>query len=431
MPPLRLGTLAREPTFTKIASVPATVQKDAGGMSVGSQGLFAGIGFIPSDTGMPVTPFTAQGVATVYACEKRLADDIGKLPWQIRRRLRRGGYRVDLEHPLNKLFRRPNRWQTPSQCWSFFTSALALRGNAYAAIVRDQRTGAPKEIVPVSPDRVSMHVHASGDIFYRMNMPVYGQMVLHQDNVLHVKGKSFDGFSGISPLQACPDAVALAMAAQTHGAVLFRQGAQVKGVVIHPGHLGKEGKENVSKSIEENFGGVQNAHKVMVFEEGMKFESIQMTNEDAQFLESRKFSNVEICRLFGVPPHKVFDLDNAHYDNLESSEQQYINDTLFPIGNQTAEVMEDKLLYEDERDDYSISLDFDRLLRADRATRYATDTVGIQNGFLSINEARIADGREPIPGGDEYRVALNTAAIDPASPPPAAPAIGPPSKDPA
>ena len=203
-------------------------------------GLYYGLGILPGSTGTPVTPYTAQQVATVWACEKRLADDIGKLPWQVRRRLRRGGYKIDLEHPLNRLFRRPNRWQTPSQCWSYYTSALVLRGNGYAVVVRHPRTGAPQQIIPVSPDQVTVNISEDGDLFYRINHRTLGNgLVLHQDNVLHAKGKTFDGYVGVSPIQAAQDVVGLAVAAQTHGAVLFRQGAQVKGVVIHPGHLGR------------------------------------------------------------------------------------------------------------------------------------------------------------------------------------------------
>jgi HK97 family phage portal protein len=415
MPPSRITESGRYTEPTLMARSGGIVGKDGGGsFAYSGPGLAYGLGIFPGSTGTPVTPVTAMGSATVYACVKRLSEDVGKLPVRIRRRTARGGWKLDLEHPLNKVFRAPNGLQTSSQCWAYYVSSLALRGNGYLATVRN-RDGAPTSIIPINPDRVYVKLGKAGELYYNVGHPLIGDVTvkLDQDNVAHAKGFSYDGFMGISPIALAQDAFGLALAAQSHGAVLFRQGAQLKGFITHPGTLGKEAKEYLTESFEKRYAGVQNAHRTAVLEEGMKFESVTMTNEDAQFLESRQFSVVEICRMFGVPPHKVQDLENGHLQNVEQGEQQYINDTLDPLCNQIGELLETKLLFEDEQGEYQIRHDFSALLRGDRKTRGAYYHFGIGDGWMTRNEARLDDGREADdPALDEYLSPLNMATTE-------------------
>ena len=145
-----------------------------------------------------------------------------------------------------------------------------------------------------------------------------------------------------------------------------------------------------------------------VLEEGVKFDKVAMTAEDAQLLESRKFSVTEVCRMIGVPPHKVFDLSDAHYANYENANQDYIDGTLQPIFTQVEQRCALNLLFEDERADHLFEVDYRALLRGDRASRYAAYGVGLDRGFLSINEVRAEEGMNPIDGGGSYRVRLDT-----------------------
>ena len=408
MPPSRIYN-AREP----VIRAPQQAVRKGGSAALASTGPGTFYGYMGGSTGIPVTTYTALGSSPVYACVKRISDDIGKLPVRIHKRLRRGGWQLDTEHPLNKLFRAPNRWQTPSQCWSYFTQSLALHGNAYMPTVRG-RGGEPVEIIPLNPNRVSVNMGANGDLFYDCRHPAFGQEAkrLHQDNVLHAKWMCQDGFVGISAIAYAQDVFGLALAAQAHGAVLFRQGAQMNGFIKHPGTLSKESKEYLTQSFDTRYAGVQNAHRTAVLEEGMSFEKVTMTSEDAQLLESRQFSVVEICRMFGVPPHKIGDLDDAHLANVEQGEQQYINDTLDPIANQLGELLETRLLFDDERGDYQIRHDFKSLLRGDRKTRAEVYHLAITDGYMTRNQARIEEGDAPAEGLDEFLVPLNMGTAD-------------------
>jgi HK97 family phage portal protein len=397
-----------EPSLPAAAD-PAAIERKQPGDSIVEQTnsrVFMGIG---SNTGIPVTPFTAMQSAAVYGCCKCISEDLAGLDLQVRRRVSGGGWVVDRDHPLNRLIRKPNRWQTSFQFWNYALFAFAMRGNSYIVAQRDEG-GRPIELVPVSPDRTSLRVSpVTGMIWYYVNAVHVGYGVwVPADDMIHPKNMSFDGYLGVSPIACAQDVIGLAIATQQHGAVLFRQGGQVGGVLRHPGKLGKEAADNVAVSWRDTHGGVQNAHKVVVLEEGMTFDKVGMTNEDAQFLATRQFQVIDICRIYRVPPHKVGELGRATFGNIEQQQQQYIDDCLKPHTDQLEGLLDDRLLFDDERDRYALHFDYSSMLRGDQLRRYQAYQIGTLNGWLSRNEVRGFESMNPIPGGDEYRVPLNT-----------------------
>lgn len=111
--------------------------------------------------------------------------------------------------------------------------------------------------------------------------------------------------------------------------------------------------------------------------------------------------------MFGVPPHKVFDLSDAHYANIASANQQYVDDTLDPNCRKAVEEWQDKLLFDDERDELEIGFDYDALLRGDRVSRYNANSRALADGWKNRNEVRAEEGLGPIEGGDRYLVRLD------------------------
>ena len=371
--------------------------------------LYAALGGYASNTGVPVTPFTGLQSAAVYGCTKCIGEDIAGLPVQVRRKTRNGGWAVDEDHPLKMLFRRPNRLMTAFQFWTYYLTAYCLRGNAYAVIVRDD-DGFPVELIPVTPDRVTVRISVvDGAPYYLVNARQIGIGVwVPPDDMLHMKNMSVDGYLGLSPIAVGQDVIGLALATQQHGAVLFRQGGQVSGVIKHPGRLSKEARDNIAESWRDTHGGVQNAHKAAVLEEGMTFEKIALTNEDSQFLQTRQFQVLDICRMYRVPPHKLAEYGRATFNNLEQMQQAYIDDCLGPATDQIEGMMNDQLLSRREWGKWQTHFDYTGLLRGDTIRRYQSYQIGLNNGFMNRNEVRALENMNPIPGGDEYRVPLNT-----------------------
>ncbi|NPD67289.1 phage portal protein [Lichenicola cladoniae] len=399
-------------------SMPAVVKADSFASGSYPSWLSAGLGALPSATGLPVTPFTALQSAAVFGCVRCIAEDWSKLPIKVQR-MRPGGRGFDVlhDHYLARLLRRPNRWQVPVQFWSFVSTCLSLRGNAYIVIIRGNG-GEPKALVPISPDRVSVLLSPKGWLFYHVSHPLIGEgLTLHQDDMLHLRGFSLDGYLGLSPIMACPEAVGLAMATQRHGATLFRQGAQIQGVLKAAAKLSPEGAARLANSWRETYGGVDNTAKTAVLEEGLTYEKIGMTSQESQFLEVREHQDIDICGLYRVPPHKIMRLGDAHYSNIENQNQEYIDNALLPPIRQVEELISDKLLFSEERDVIRARCDFNELLRGDRKSRVDAGVAAVNGGLQNANEWRIDEGLNPYPGGDEYRVPLNTGAASSAPAP--------------
>ncbi len=411
LPAARLGTW-REPTL----ALPPAVKRDysLAWPTPMLWGMFGGGG---SNTGVPVTPISALQSAAVYGCVKCLSEDIAKLPLQLRKLLPDGGHQVDTDHPLNLLLKRPNRWMTPFQFWAYMLVGVLLRGNAMAAVVRGP-DGAPESLIPLNWDRVSVLLSPAGWLYYLVSHPMLGDgLTLRQDDVIHLRNPMCvdGGYLGVSPIALGQDVIGLDIATRQHGSILFRQGTQMSGFLKTAGALSPEAATRVAQSWMNTYGGVQNSHKVAVLEQGMDFVKIGMTSEDAQFLETRGFQRVEICALFRVPPHKLQDQEHAHFDNLELSEQAYVNDALTPLAVEIQQRAARVLLFKDESD-YSLAFDFDKLLQADFKTRMEAYQVAIQNGIMSRNEARRREGLNPYAGGDVFLAPLNMAAAGAGAP---------------
>lgn len=367
-----------------------------------------------SNTGVPVTPWTSLGSTTVIACVRALSEDTARLPLETQS-LSPGSesWRANRSHPLARLIRRPNRWHNEFDFKAFLVASYALRGNGYAVIIRNNR-GMPTSLIPISPDRVNVMISESGNLFYRIMHPLLArdeEFVVPSDDTIHIRGVTLDGYTGVSPIAIGQESIGLALAAQTHGAKTFANGAGLQGVLEAPEKLSNEAAKRMAQSWRDIYSGAQNAGKVAVLEEGVKFNNISMTLEDAQFLATRQFQVIDICRLFRVPPHKAMELSDAHYANLEQMNQQYIDDALSPICIRIEQEFNEKLLMWNEQATTRFAFNFDEMLRADQATRFNTYRNATTSGVLSINECRARENLPPVEGGDEHRLQMQNIPI--------------------
>jgi HK97 family phage portal protein len=372
-------------------------------------GMFGGAG---SSTGIPITPLSALQVSAVYGCVKRLSEDLAGLPFVVERLQDTHGWTVDLDHPLNNVLLQPNNWMTPFEFWRYMVVMLELRGNAIAVIKRGW-DGSPEAFIPINWDRVSVLLSPQGFLFYNISHPQVGWGVtFHQDDVIHLRGLTVDGgYLGMTPIAVAQDVVGLALATQQHGAVLFRQGAQIAKVLKHPGKLGKEAAERIAQSIANTQGGVQNAYKTLVLEEGMDIASISMTNEDSQFLETRQFQVIEVCRMFGVPPHKIYDLSKANYQSLEQQDQAYLTESLKPRVTNMSQSVTAKSFYSDEIGRVRVRQDYSSLLQGDMKAQAEFYGSALNNGWMTVNEVRATRGMAPVKNGDGLRQPATTVPL--------------------
>ena len=262
-----------------------------------------------SSSGMSVTGDTAMKVTAVFRCVSLRAQTLASLPLTVERNLPDGGHEPDHKHPLfDKLAYQPNRWQTSFEWREMMEAHFCLRGKCYSEIVASGGASV-EELIPLHPDRVTPFRAPSGKLAFRY-APIKGpERIILQDDMFFMHLMSSDGINAISPISLHRESIGLAMATEQHGARLFGNGARPGGVLKMKGHL-KDGEaaKRLRESWNDTHGGVGNSHKVAVLEDGMEWQQISMTSEDAQFLETRSFQVIDICRIFGVPPHKVAEL---------------------------------------------------------------------------------------------------------------------------
>jgi HK97 family phage portal protein len=297
-------------------------------------------------------------------------------------------------------------------------SHLLLWGNAYVQIIRNGKD----EVVGLyllMPNKMTVNRDEPGRIYYEYQWSndeahtMKGTTVtLSPHEVMHIPGLGFDGLVGYSPIAMAKNAIGLSMACEEYGSKFFANGAAPGGVLEHPGVL--KDPERVRDSWEAAFGGSQNANKVAVLEEGMKYEPISINPSEAQFLETRKFQIDEIARIFRVPPHMIGDLEHATFSNIEEQSLEFVIYVLQPWLNRIESAISRSLLSPEEKKTYFARFNVDGLLRGNYASRMQGYSIGRQNGWMSTNDIRELENLDKIPaeeGGDLYLINGNMTKL--------------------
>lgn len=371
-----------------------------------------------SSSGMSVTPDSAMRVTAVYRAVNILAQTYASLPIGVYRLLDNGGKEQDRKHPLHTvLTKRPNRWQTSFEWREMMAGHFALRNRCYSEIVSTGGKGVA-ELVPLHPDRVRPFRAPDGKLAFEYTPRDGGTRIILQDEMHYMHGLTLgdDGVTPLSPISlAGREAIGMAMAAQEHGARLFANGTRLSGLLTMPGRLKDDtARERFMNSWKAAYGGVRNVGKTALLEDDMKWQSLGMTSEDAQLLESLKFSIAEISRIFdGIPLHMLSELDRSTNNNIEHQGMEFVTHTIRPGAIRREEAMERDLLYGTGADTHCISIDLDGLMRGDSAARTAYYSGALQNGYLNRNEVRRMEGKNPSSekSMDEYTVQTNMALM--------------------
>lgn len=363
-----------------------------------------------SASGISVTPDSAMRIAAVYASVRVLAESVAQLPLILYRRLPNGGKERAMDHPLSYLLHdAPNSYQTSFEWREMLQGHLALRGNAFAYINRVGKE--VRELLPLHPGNVSVKQDDNWNLTYTAQMKSGSSSDYRQDRILHLRGLSSDGIVGLSPVQLFREAMGLSLATERHGAKMFSNGARIGGLLKHPGKLSDDGAKRLKDSFEATYGGVENAYKTALLEEGLTWEHVGMTNEDAQFLDTRKFQRSEIASIFRVPPHMIGDLDKATFSNIEQQSLEFVMFSLAPWLKRWETALNKSLLRPEERQEFFFEFLVEGLLRGDFKTRVEGYASGLQQGWLCPNEVRERENLNPIKGGDEYLRPLNLTPV--------------------
>lgn len=357
--------------------------------------------------GIKVDEFTAMQMSAVNACVRILSETVASLPLHLYRRNGNGSPEKVEDHPLAEcLYSAVNEEMTSFQFRESMMASVLLWGNAYARIIRN-KLGQVTELWFLKPQYmvVDRDMH-TGEIVYTYTDDTTNEIYTYKTKqIFHLRTTPIDGLRGMSPIEQASSAIGLALAAEQYGAKFFGNGANPGGVLEHPGVVKDPTK--IRNSWNAVYQGSANAHKIAVLEEGMKYKSIGISPNAAQFLKTRKYQVEEICRIFRIPPHMVGDLDRATFSNIEHQSIQFVVHTVRPWLVRWEQAITRCLLNEKERGVYYARFNVDGLLRGDYQSRMEGYGIGRQNGWLSANDIRELEDLPPIPeeqGGNEYFV---------------------------
>lgn len=388
------------------------------------------LGGAETASGVKATQSNAYSLSPYYCGVRIISETLGSLPLNAYRRTRgaREGREVARSHPVHRLLhKQPN----PEMTAMVFRETLAANcidwGNAYAEIQRGP-DGTPVALWPLSPRETWPRRSPDKTLFYE-TWAGGTQYILRAEDVLHVPGLGYDGRQGYPLIQLAAETIGLHVSQRDYGSTYFKNGGHVSMVAETDGHLDDAAFARFRGQLQQGITGLTNAHRIALLEHGIKLRSTNLTHGDAQMVESLKFSTEEWARWFNIPPHKLKDLSNAHFTNIEHQNIEWVMDTVRPWAVRFEQEYDRKLFFQKEI--FYTKHVVEGLLRGDLKSRYDSYAIGRNWGWLSANDIRALEDMNPLPGniGDKYLVPLNMAPADQVALPPAAPPPQEPPED--
>lgn len=357
----------------------------------------------------------ASGHAVAHRCISVIAETLASVPLSVYRRTDDGGREKASDHPLyTVLHDQTSPSLTAFEGREWLIASILTAGNAYARIERNGR-GQVIALHPLVAGSVTVERLASGRLRYKVALANGGTDILLQDEVLHLRYRTADGILGMSPIQIAAATFGLALAQTDQAGAAAENAFRPAGALVFPDKLstgtGAGSKDSIIAKFKERFVGAMKANEVMVLDGGAKFETFQFNSKDSEFLESRKLSNLDICRVFGVPPSVAGITDDATYSNIGEESRALVQRCLAPMARRVEMAMTSALLSPEARKTLYIEHDLNGLLRGTLAERYSAFRVGREGGWLSVNEIRAMENMSKIADGDSYVQPLNMGAL--------------------
>lgn len=359
-------------------------------------------------SGIPVNNDTALTFSAVWAAIRILSESVAQLPISLIEREENGDKINRTNHPLyNLLHNKPNEYITYFSFIQKIMVDLCLNGNSYVKIERNG-AGRPVALYPIDFDNVEIREYE--DKYYYFNSETGA--AIEYEEMLHFKTMSQDGMIGLSPIDTCANSISWGLGLEAYGNSYFSNGAKVSGVLETDRALSTEAVDRLRNSFDNNYSKIGDSNKTLILEEGLKFNSISMSNEASQFLASRQFSIEEVCRIFNVPPHMLADLSKSSFSNIQEQSREFVQYSLQPYLSMIEQEMTNKLFKKNESGKLFVEFNVNALLRGnpkDRAEYYRTM---LNIGAISINEIRQKENMNRVDEGDSLFMQLNMTTVD-------------------
>jgi len=362
-----------------------------------------------SQAGPTVNDETALTLAAVYACNRVLSTAFASLPVGLYRSEDKQTFPASNRPEHSLIAEEPSELYTSYIFRSTLQFHLGMRGNAYARIYRDGRGGA-RELRILHPNFVRPFLH-KGALFYEvtpnpaMGDTATGTEILTALEVLHVKNMSSDGILGRSPIQVHRDTIGIGLSNRNFVSDIHNNGGRVRGALTHTNKLDPEQVEQ----IRNGFVSAINAGKFPVLSNGADFKALSLTPADAEYIRTHNLTALDICAIYGVPPHKIAILDRATFSNIEHQAIEYVQETLLPIVKNWEPELKRKLLPKDLKNNHFYRFNLEGRMRGDALSRYRVYAIARQWGLKNVDEIRELEAENPLPDaqGQIYLTPMN------------------------
>jgi HK97 family phage portal protein len=336
---------------------------------------------------------------TVFRCVSLVSGIIASLPLPMYERTK-DGRREAYENRLYPLLHDTPNDLMGSFVWrELMMSDLLMGGNHYSLIERDNANRVVG-FMPMIRQTVTPY-RRDGLTRYRVQVDG-GEIDLDQSDVIHIPGLSFDGLRGLSPIGVVGrQSIGLDLAMAEFIGRMHANGAKPSGVLEVAANISPANFQRLKAQFEQENAGVANAGKTIFVDKDSKWTAVQLSPEDAQTLESRRYQVADICRIFGVPPHMVGETDKTTSwgTGIEQQSLGFLRFTLEPWLKRIEDEFHRKLFPGNSK--FYAEFDRDALLAMDSAASAALFASGIQNGWMKPAEVRHLKNLPAADGADQ------------------------------
>ena len=344
--------------------------------------------------------------SAVWAAIRLLSESVSGLPISVYKKDANGDKTEDTSSPLYNILKyQPNSYMNKITFFEKIMMDLLCNGNSFVRIVRNG-AATPVELLCLNFDNVDI-LTQNNYLYYQVdNGETYDSV-----DILHFKLITQDGITGLSPISQNAAAINWGMDVEEFGRKFFTNGASMSGVLETARSLSTEALDRLKNSFSESYSGLKNSSKTAVLEEGLTFNPISVSAEQAQFLASRTFSIEEVARIFNIPPHLLKDLSRSSFNNIEQQGAEFVIYSLMPYLSRIEEEFNLKLFKKSELGKSFVEFNVMGLLRGsvnDRSNFYKS-MFGI--GVMSINEIRRKENMNAIEDGDKHFMPLNMTTL--------------------
>lgn len=347
------------------------------------------------------TKTSAQRIATVYSCVNVLSESLASFPLKIYRNNSKGEKEEirtsDLKFKnVKRVLSKPNSIDTYFDFFERIVSHLALCGNFFAFKIYGMGDRLVNLLPIFDPREVSVRVLDNWTYEFNYNGKAYTEK-----DIFYIK--AHDGKSVLTYLSDTFDS---AGAMTKYSKNFYQNYGMPTGVIESDKEMKSEAFKEFKKKWEDFYTGPKNAGKTVILDSGKKYKQISISNTDAQFLDTLKYTNEQICGIFRVPPHLVQILDHATFSNIEHQSLQFAYYTMQPWCNRIERAINDQILNPIDSDLYCEFL-MDSLMRGDTTARFQAYNLAKYAGIMSSNEIRRKENLSPVDGGDKIWIPSN------------------------